>query len=325
MRAESNDNAHNDGCVYCGLCMYGCPRGLIYNSADTLAQLSLHPNFRYEGGLTLDSAREHQGEVILNCRRESGASTSFNAQRVFIASGVLNTARIALFEGWVPNDQLTMSDSQYFLLPLLTFGRPAEDFQTDVHTLSQMFLEILDEEVSPFTVHLQLYTYSELFRESFLATAGPLKSFAKLFSTPFLSRLIMVQGYLHSSQSHRIRVQLQSDPDRTLQVSQIENPETRPTIHRLCRKLWSARRELGLVPLEPLIKYGLAGRGYHVGSSIPMSANPKPGTSDTLGRPFGLSRIHLVDASVLPTIPATTITFTVMANAHRIGTAAPRL
>jgi choline dehydrogenase-like flavoprotein len=29
--------------------------------------------------------------------------------------------------------------------------------------------------------------------------------------------------------------------------------------------------------------------------------------------------VHAVDATVLPSIPATTITLTVMANAHRIG------
>jgi choline dehydrogenase-like flavoprotein len=32
----------------------------------------------------------------------------------------------------------------------------------------------------------------------------------------------------------------------------------------------------------------------------------------------------VVDSSVLPSIPATTITFTVMANAHRIGQAVAR-
>ena len=47
-----------------------------------------------------------------------------------------------------------------------------------------------------------------------------------------------------------------------------------------------------------------------------------PFESDVLGRPHGLSRIHLVDSTTFPTIPSTTITFTVMANAHRIATAA---
>ena len=41
-----------------------------------------------------------------------------------------------------------------------------------------------------------------------------------------------------------------------------------------------------------------------------------------LGRPAGFKRVYVVDSTVFPSIPATTITFTVMANAHRIGTSA---
>jgi choline dehydrogenase-like flavoprotein len=50
-----------------------------------------------------------------------------------------------------------------------------------------------------------------------------------------------------------------------------------------------------------------------------MRQNPGPFETDTLGRPFGWQRLHVVDSTVFPTIPATTITFSVMANAHRIA------
>jgi choline dehydrogenase-like flavoprotein len=50
-----------------------------------------------------------------------------------------------------------------------------------------------------------------------------------------------------------------------------------------------------------------------------MRAQPGKFESDVLGRPQGWTRVHTVDASVLPAVPATTITFSVMANAHRIG------
>jgi hypothetical protein len=33
--------------------------------------------------------------------------------------------------------------------------------------------------------------------------------------------------------------------------------------------------------------------------------------------------VHAVDATVFPTIPSTTITYSVMANAHRIASAEP--
>jgi choline dehydrogenase-like flavoprotein len=41
-------------------------------------------------------------------------------------------------------------------------------------------------------------------------------------------------------------------------------------------------------------------------------------TADLLGRPVGVERIHVIDSSVLPSIPAGAITFTIMANAVRI-------
>ncbi len=49
-------------------------------------------------------------------------------------------------------------------------------------------------------------------------------------------------------------------------------------------------------------------------------AKPRVLETDRLGRPQGLSCVHVVDASVLPSIPATTITYAVMANAHPIAT-----
>jgi choline dehydrogenase-like flavoprotein len=64
---------------------------------------------------------------------------------------------------------------------------------------------------------------------------------------------------------------------------------------------------------------GAPGRGFHTGGTFPMCEDPGSFECDVFGRPGGWRRVHAVDATVLPSIPATTITFTVMANAHRIG------
>ena len=45
----------------------------------------------------------------------------------------------------------------------------------------------------------------------------------------------------------------------------------------------------------------------------------KMGTTDHLGRLYGFKNIHIVDASVFPSIPSATITYSIMANAYRIG------
>ncbi len=64
------------------------------------------------------------------------------------------------------------------------------------------------------------------------------------------------------------------------------------------------------------------GKSYHFGGSFPHRLSPVDGplTTDAEGRLRQWSRIHLIDASVFPTVPATTFTLTIMANAHRIAT-----
>ena len=50
-----------------------------------------------------------------------------------------------------------------------------------------------------------------------------------------------------------------------------------------------------------------------------MMEVPLPGGADTLGRPFGFHRVYIVDATVLPTIPATPTTTIAVSNAIRIA------
>ncbi|MGA7350998.1 MAG: GMC oxidoreductase, partial [Acidobacteriaceae bacterium] len=104
-----------------------------------------------------------------------------------------------------------------------------------------------------------------------------------------------------------------------LEVTGVVDSETKPTLKKVVRKLASLSTALGSVPLSPLLKIGEPGRGYHSGGSFPMSTHPSEGQSDIFGRPAGFARVHAVDSTVFPSIAATTITLTAMANAWRIG------
>jgi hypothetical protein len=99
----------------------------------------------------------------------------------------------------------------------------------------------------------------------------------------------------------------------------LPNSEARRTVKRVVRELLRQARRLGGMVLPPMLQLAEPGRGFHCGGSMPMRQKPGPWESDCLGRPQGWNRVHAVDATVLPSVPATTITFSVMANAHRIG------
>ena len=96
-------------------------------------------------------------------------------------------------------------------------------------------------------------------------------------------------------------------------------------MRKLVFKLCKQARRIGAMPLPVMLKIAEPGRSFHSGGSFPMSQAPRGFQTDLLGRLPGWKRVHAVDATVFPSIPATTITFSAMANAHRIGWEAARL
>ncbi len=245
-----------------------------------------------------------------------------HGKRVFLAAGVLETSRILLSAPVSAPDELILKDSQNAFLPMIQKWRiPRRPDAMPLHTLAQLFVEIDNPDVSDRLVHSQIYTWNEFYGPElkakyarWLPGCGPVLDL-------LCRRLVVAQIFLHSDASARIGLRLAGDG--RLVPRKIENPATAPTLNAATRKLSRAMRSAGLIALRFAACPGAPGSSFHVGGSVPMAPTPGPGESDTLGRPHGSQRIHIVDASVLPSIPATTITFSVMANAHRIASQAP--
>jgi choline dehydrogenase-like flavoprotein len=317
------DTTAGGGCIHCGFCMYGCPYGCIYNSADTVRELHAEKNFTYLRDVIVTAVREKSEKVfITGFHRETRETLAFEADRVYLAAGVIPTAQILLRSQNAFDQPLLLRDSQYFLFPLL-LGCRTPGVQTEaLYTLSQLFIELDRPDISRHGVHLQLYTYSDIIGQAVRQSLGPLKMFAPQIE----ERMIIVQGYLHSDESQTIEMELKRDGEKDfLQLDARPNPATRPAVKKVLRELLSQTRRLGGVVVPPMLQLAEPGRGFHCGGSLPMRAAPGRFESDSLGRPHGWSRVHAVDASVLPAVPATTITFSVMANAHRIGWEAANL
>jgi ferredoxin len=321
MAIRAADSPRGPGCVYCGHCMTGCVYGCIYNSAFTIRELQQQPNFRYERDIIVTRLRENADAnadtvSIEGFHRQTGRPVEFGARRVYLGAGVIPTAQIVLRSQNAFDQPLTLRDSQYFLFPII-LARGGGDVQNEaLHTLSQVFIELNHQRISRRSVHLQIYTYSDLIAGAVRQSLGGLK-----FLAPALQkRLLIVQGYLHSDESASIEMTLKRDGQRDfLQLEPVLNPETPLVVKRVVGELFKQCRALGGFVVPPMLQIARPGRGFHCGSSLPMRAQPGNFESDLLGRPSGWSRIHVVDASVLPTVPATTITFSVMANAHRIA------
>jgi len=210
-----------------------------------------------------------------------------------------------------------MRDSQYFMLPMLNSRAASVSVATQGNTLAQVFLELEDARVSRHTVHLQVYGYNDIALSALAARLPPLKAATlERLLRPVLCRLVVIQGYLHSADSPGLTLGCESNRVSLLGDDAADGA-TR--VRRLVRRLAASAHLLGMVPVPGLTQVGSPGKSNHLGGSLPMRHEPGELETDTLGRPPGWNRVHIVDASILPSLPATTVTLSVMANAHRIA------
>ncbi len=296
-------------CIACGECLLGCPRALIYSSRLRLDELR-GAGMGYVSGMVVRGLTETAAGVDIHARSQ-GEAVRLQAAHVFVAAGVYGSTGLMLRSAGLAGTNIL--DSQYFILPLLGMSRVRDVTQERLHTLAQIFVEIEDAAVDAHNVHLQLYGYSNVLDAAMAQKLGKLKGLRALL----LERMLVVQGYLHSSSSGRLEARLDGD---VLRITPRANPATPAALQRVIRQLGKLAPFLGARPVRALMSQTPPGRGYHSGGAFPMHAIPQPGQTDTLGRLPGWRHTHIVDASIFPTIPAGTITLSVMANAWRIGT-----
>jgi choline dehydrogenase-like flavoprotein len=308
-------NSDNENCRYCGMCNYGCPYNLIYNAAFTVEELQKNKRFTYNSGYYVQTVREEKGKVTITAVTLDGTQERFTAEKAFVAAGVINTAKILIQSGIIDN-HVTVQDTQYFILPILQHrGAPAV-VKERLHTLPQIFLELFDENISKHSLHMQLYTYNDLYGRALKGKFGKIYGLIQAPANLMLGRTSVIIGLLHSQDSPTLSMELK---EGKVILTKQDHPQSLAIIKATVQKLRRHGKQLGFLPLTPMLEIGTTGKSYHYGGTLPMSTKASRGQSDVLGRPHGCSRIHIVDGSVLPTVPANTITLTIMANAARIA------
>ena len=306
------------GCVYCSRCLDGCPYGHIYNAADTLDALAGSGAVDYRGGLRVASLTEGADGVRVEVVSVStGESSHLEAERVYLGAGALSSTFILQRSGLL-GAEVELLDSQTVYLPMLWAGSPAPKGERDSYSLAQAYALLDSPAVSSRPIHLSLYGYSPDLPERVRDLRPQL---ARLLG-PLLERatrqLVFAICFLHSDESSRFVSRHDGD---TFSLEARANPAGPAAIRRLKRRLLIDFARVGMLPLTPAAEIAKTGGGYHYGGSVPMRKVPSAGESDLLGRPYGSARIHVVDASCFPSIPGGTITYSIMANAHRIASA----
>lgn len=314
--------ARSDECRKCGLCLYGCIYDNLYSSTWTLDELCRNENFTYLSGHLVDSvSKEKDGLCIHAIKDTNGIVTTLNASKVFLAAGSIASTRIVLKSKKMYQQPINLKYSDFYVFPSLTLFSKKRVYEEALSTCCQYLLVLQDRSVDTRLINMQIYTYNDYYLKAFKKAAGILFPLFKWPIRKILDRFVVIFCYLHSDNSAFLNLTLKDDD--LLEVVGYRDPESRRVMKRLKWKLWSVAGKTGLVPLPFFLGEQKIGHSVHFGASLPMADVASGLQTDFLGRVEGLEGLHVVDSASFPSIPATSPTFVIMANAYRIGAEVP--
>jgi len=307
-------------CRFCGHCSSGCVYDSIYTAEHDIDRWVREGHIDYRGGITVFEVREQAGCVRVRYRVGDKVQ-SLEGDRLFLAAGAVNSARILMNSSTAGGDEVVLHRTGG-ALQLFAFIRPLSVEWPVVNTQTSHFIELLIPELSPSWAHAQVAQPNELVLRRLGLTHETRRRLLGR-SIMFAARhLVSAALNVHSAHGpvYQIHVERRTDSLPTLKTRQSWSADGRETVRSYSRSLAESLRSANLHKIPLTRQDSAAAHGYHFGASFPMQRIPRnPLDTDVLGRPFGWQRVHVVDTSVLPAIPATTVGLLTMANAYRIA------
>lgn len=303
---------NQNGCIYCNKCLTGCPYGYIWSTKGDWESIRKTKKIHFEDGIRVLKVNEIMTGVTFTGICENNLEyQSKEFDRIILATGSIESFRIAAASGLTSKSTI-LKDSNTFLIPFLKRRHISESIDSG-YSLSQAYLRVISTRNIP--LHFQFYNFSETLLNRANSTSWIARTLPKRILRFILSKLMFAIGYLPSEYSRNLSMLL--DESGNLEITALESKLSgKKGKSRIANKYILNKaifRRAGLWPLMPMVQHLSPGLGAHYGGWAPAGI-----ATDSLGRLNPNSRVHLVDSSVLPDIPAGPITFTVMANAARI-------
>ncbi|MDB5601064.1 MAG: choline dehydrogenase-related protein [Xanthobacteraceae bacterium] len=300
-------------------CLWGCPRGAIYDAASDLSRLRRHPQFRLLDNATAQHLRQTEGgwEIAL----QNGER--LHAPRVVLAAGVLGTLKLVLPLLGPNSGELRLQHSPVLATPLLLPRRLFAAAPSQGYTLAQLGFRFRHGATPDAYVTGGLYEVAALPPSSFAARLPMGRRAATEIFRALAPPLLVATTYFPGAWSAN-RVRWRSIGENiTLDIHGGTAPGFDALAADVRSRLGRIWRGLGAFML-PGGAVAMPGTDAHLGGLFPMGSTQPEGTN-TLGELALAPGLHLVDGSVLPAIPSKPTTLTIMANADRIGRALAQL
>jgi choline dehydrogenase-like flavoprotein len=324
--AVVTDPQRADACDYCERCLWGCPRGSIYNpAASTLVACQAHKGYRYVPGRLVLALLPVEGRIgavrFLDTASQRVREEICDA--VFLAAGALQTGavflrtlRAARVDVSLETDGLL--DTTVVKVPYVALrgiGRPAEERSFQFNRLivgvvrdSKQWPRYLHGEV----MHLTSLLYHPLIERMPFDSRLSMKLFFALRSALGAVSLFFPDRIAPGNRQVLLGRGIDQDP---VELRYRDTDDKEDHIRRSIAIVRAALLRLGCVPKG--IARSPAGGGIHYAGTVPMGAGPK--RCDASGRSNLFPNLYISDGAAFPSLPSKSITLSLAAHATRVA------
>jgi len=297
-------------------------RRAVYRPRWTLDELAAKDGFELRDRRLVSAFREDEsGVVVTTTHADTGEREEHRARALVLAAGALGTVRIVLRSLDRYGTPVPILCNPYTYAPVLNVGMLGREARDERHSLAQLTAIYRPEAADGRIVQAQYYSYRSLLLFKLMKEAP----IGHREARAILRRLQPVLGILGIHHEDRpssrktcvLHRGPEGGPDRLAIDYRLDDAEALRH-DREERRLFALFRRLGCFALKR-IRPG-HGSAIHYAGTIPFGPEGKGLTCDRDCRVRGTRRVHLADGAVFPYLPAKGLTFTIMANADRVGT-----
>jgi len=293
-----------------------------YRPSFTIDELRNKPNFRYIGGVVVLKFGEDDGLVTVTCRSiETKEILTYQCRKLLLAASCLSTARIVLRSYSAYEVRLQVISNPYSYLPALQpylLGKDADAHKVGFAQLSLFY----DPDGSNMNVAMgSIYSYRSLMAFHILKET-PLGIKTGFRFLEYMMPAFTIVGLFHPERGSAQKfLALHKDPRRLtgdeLRVNYTLSEEEDRRVNHNEREYSKALRSMNCFVMKK-INPG-QGSGIHYAGTLPFSDSNERFHLLRNGKLGNTQNIFVADGSGFNYLPAKGLTFSLMANAHRVA------
>ena len=305
------------GCVHCGRCLWGCPHKAIWAATYDLPALKRHANFKHIAGCFATALIKREDGWRILVESADADVAHFDGTRVMLACGAIGSAKLVLDALGMREEDVPLQTSPVAGFALLVARtRPWALADHHLFALSQLCFQVAAPQLRGGYAFGHLFPAEGIPAAEFVRHAGasyPLSRNAVRHLQPLL---LVGNCYFDGAYAkNALRLTASGAVAITGGIANDLPGHAAAVRKRLAAEF---RRLRAFLPARGF-RLSDPGADVHYGATVPMRRSPRPNEANELGEVRGLPRVHVVDGAALTRLAAKPHTFTIMANADRIG------